>query len=285
MKMKGQHSLVLNRGTRVGLLIGVSVAISSALFFVPRIPLGADYHVFADQRTFFGVANSLDVLSNTPFVLVGAWGLISLLRTSSRVSFVEDHERIPYLVFFAGVALTGIGSGWYHLLPGDSRLIWDLLPMTFSFTSLLSAVIMERIYLKAGIWLLLPLNVLGAASVLYLYLTLSEGRGDLRPYFFVQSFPAIAIAMMIALFPPRYTRAADFVVAFLLFVLAKCFEVLDKQIYSLDRIISGHTLKHLTAALACFWILRMIKLRHPSTHVREGGTGRLKWPVPLAHAD
>jgi hypothetical protein len=285
MKMKGQHSLALNRGTRVGLVIGVSVAISSTLFFIPRVPLGAEYHVFADQRTFFGLANCLDVLSNIPFVLIGTWGLISLVRTVPRVSFVEARERIPYLVFFAGVALTGIGSGWYHLAPGDSRLIWDLLPMTFCFTSLLSAVIMERICLKAGIWLLLPLNVLGAASVLYLSLTLSEGHGDLRPYLFIQFFPAMLIALMICLFPPRYTRTADLMLAFLFFGLAKCFEVLDKQIYSLGSMTSGHTLKHLTAALACFWILRMIKLRYPSTHVSEGEAGRRGWPVPVAHAD
>jgi hypothetical protein len=37
--------------------------------------------------------------------------------------------------------------------------------------------------------------------------------------------------------------------------------MVDKPIYSLGMIVSGHTLKHLTAGLACYWIVRMLKLR------------------------
>jgi hypothetical protein len=49
--------------------------------------------------------------------------------------------------------------------------------------------------------------------------------------------------------------------AFLFYVLAKLFELLDGPIYSLGNIVSGHTLKHITAALACYCILRMLRLR------------------------
>ena len=274
MKVGVRYFRRWDRRVRVGLLVGVSAILSSTLFFVPCIPLGAGYHVFADQRMFFEIPNCLNVLSNVPFVLIGVWGLASLLRMSPSDSIIGDRERIPYFVFFAGVALTGIGSGWYHLAPGDSRLAWDLLPMTFCFTSLLCAVIVDRIGARVGLWMLLPLNALGAASVLYLYLTLMEGHGDLGFYLFVQFFPAVPISMMIALFPPRYTRTEDLFAAFLFFVLAKCFGLLDKQIYSLGSILSGHTLKHLAAALACYWILRMLKLRHPAREAVEGRVAR-----------
>lgn len=282
MKMRVQYSPTLNSRTRLGLLIGVSAAFIIALFFIPRVPLGPDYHIFADQRMFLDVPNCLDVLSNIPFVLVGAWGVISLLRMSRSSSFLESRERIPYLVFFAGVALTGIGSGWYHLVPVHSRLIWDLLPMTFSFTSLLSAVVVERISVKVGLWMLVPLNALGAASVLYLHLTALGGHGNLGPYLFVEFFPVIPIAMMVVLFPPRYTRTGDLGIAFFCFVLAKFFELLDRQIYSLGSIISGHSLKHLTAALACYWILRMITLRYPISHAigDKGGLQRMARNAP-----
>jgi hypothetical protein len=40
-------------------------------------------------------------------------------------------------------------------------------------------------------------------------------------------------------------------------------EALDKPIFSLGQIVSGHTLKHLAAATAAYWILRMLQKRRP----------------------
>jgi hypothetical protein len=37
----------------------------------------------------------------------------------------------------------------------------------------------------------------------------------------------------------------------------------DKPIFSLLHIVSGHTLKHLSAAMAAYWILRMLQKRRP----------------------
>jgi len=47
-----------------------------------------------------------------------------------------------------------------------------------------------------------------------------------------------------------------------LYVVAKLLELLDKPVYSLGQIISGHTLKHLVAALSPYLILVMIQPRH-----------------------
>jgi len=47
---------------------------------------------------------------------------------------------------------------------------------------------------------------------------------------------------------------------------AKLFEGLDRQIFRFGGFISGHTLKHLLAAIACYLFLRMgLLLRRPST--------------------
>jgi hypothetical protein len=143
--------------------------------------------------------------------------------------------------------------------------------MAISFVSIVDAVIVERISVRAGLWMLAPLMAFGVASVVYWYLGELQGHGDLRFYLFVQFFPALPIAMMIALFPPRFTRTNDLLVAFIFYVLAKLFELLDKQIYSLGGVVSGHTLKHLTAALSCYWILRMLKLRCAVGSVAEAG--------------
>jgi hypothetical protein len=48
-----------------------------------------------------------------------------------------------------------------------------------------------------------------------------------------------------------------------LYALAKLLEFLDREIYSLGSIVSGHTLKHLAAAAASFAILRLLQTRQP----------------------
>ena len=48
-----------------------------------------------------------------------------------------------------------------------------------------------------------------------------------------------------------------------LYVLAKIVEALDRPIFELGHIVSGHTLKHMAAAGAGYWILRMLRKRRP----------------------
>lgn len=70
------------------------------------------------------------------------------------------------------------------------------------------------------------------------------------------------------LLPPRYTRSCDFAVIACLYVVAKICETADKEVYSLGRIVSGHTLKHLAAGAAGLWILRMLRKREAiQTHL------------------
>lgn len=47
----------------------------------------------------------------------------------------------------------------------------------------------------------------------------------------------------------------------LVYAIAKVFERFDSEIYSIGFIVSGHTLKHLAAAAACFAILRHFQVR------------------------
>ena len=258
-----------NRRRRVGILITISLVSLTALCFLPRIPLGSSYHDFADKRPIWGIPNGLDVLSNLPFVFVGVWGVAWLFLKSAAATFADPRERLPYIVFFAGVALTGAGSFWYHLAPGDSRLPWDLLPMTCSFISIVVGQVMERINVRAGLSILLPLLLLGMASVVYWYCT-----GDYRFYLYVQFFPPILLAAIIVLFPPKYTHSDLLLVAFIFYVAAKLFEIYDVQIYALGGFVSGHSLKHVTAALSCFWILLVLIKRRAIGRASEGSQTR-----------
>jgi hypothetical protein len=124
-------------------------------------------------------------------------------------------------------------------------------------------LVVERISVKGGV-LLLPLLVAGGlVSVVYWYQGELRGAGDLRFYALVQFYPLLGVPLMMALFPPRYTRGADLFGSLEWYGAAKCFERLDANIFALGHLISGHTLKHLAAGLGCYWILRMLRARQP----------------------
>jgi hypothetical protein len=123
-------------------------------------------------------------------------------------------------------------------------------------------LVVERISVRSGLQLLPWLIAFGAASVLQWYWNEIHSRGDLRAYAAVQLYSALALLLALLL-PPRYTRSRDFAVVFGFYVLAKIFETVDRQIFGFHHIVSGHTLKHLAAAAARYWILRMLALREP----------------------
>ena len=63
------------------------------------------------------------------------------------------------------------------------------------------------------------------------------------------------------LLPPKYSGTPYWIVAAALYVLAKVLEHFDGAIYSIGKLVSGHTLKHLAAAAACFVVLRYFQTR------------------------
>jgi len=240
-------------------LIGFTVLSVLAAFLLPAMPQPADYHDFADHRTMFGIANFLDVFTNAAFVLAGAAGLAIVLRP--RTEFATGVERWPYAVFFLGVVLTGLGSGYYHVVPDNERLFWDRLPMTIAFMSLLAAQVVDRIDVRAGLALLVPMLLVGAASVLYWRATERAGAGNVIPYAVLQGYSVVILFLLAWLQPSRYTRGNDIYWVFAGYVIAKLLETFDRQLYELGHITSGHSLKHVAAAVAALVVCRMLWLR------------------------
>jgi len=240
-------------GPRVWVFAVVALGGAVAAFLLPPLRQPQSYHQFADGRTFAGIPNCLNVVSNAGFLVVGLMGLWFL---AGRDHFIEPRERTAYVVFFLGVCATCFGSSYYHWAPRDATLSWDRLPMTVAFMSLLSAMIAERISVTAGTRLLWPLVAAGAASVGWWRWT-----GNLLPYMASQYFSIFLIGWLVLVFPPSYTRSGDLLVVTGIYALAKVAEGLDAWIYKLTGWISGHTLKHLIAAAAVYWLLRMLRKR------------------------
>ena len=244
----------MSRGSLFVILF--TAASLAAAFLVPAMPQPVAYHDFADQRAILGVANFLDVASNAGFLLAGIAGIVVVLRR--RTVFEHPAERWPYAIFFLGVLLTAAGSGYYHLAPDNERLFWDRLPMTVAFMSLIAAQVVDRISVRGGLALLVPMLLVGAASVVYWLSSERAGAGNVIPYGLLQGYAVAMLLLLAVLYRSRYTRGADIYWVFGAYLAAKLFEALDDELLRLGDVVSGHSLKHLAAAFAGFIVCRML---------------------------
>ncbi|KAE8723720.1 putative S-adenosylmethionine-dependent methyltransferase [Hibiscus syriacus] len=262
----------------------------------PAIPQSQEYHNFADQRQFFGIPNTLNVVSNFPFIVIGVIGLV-LCYYNNYFELSLQGELWGWTCFFIGVAAVGVGSSYYHLDPDDARLVWDRLPMTIAFTSIMAVFIIERIDEQKGTVSIIPLLLAGVISILGddmlefesmmsyenvllgfkceldldnfgVYWSIeAELFDDLRPYAVIQFVPCIVIPIMAILLPPMYTHSTYWLWAAVFYLLAKIEEAMDKVIYEwTHHIVSGHTLKHLCAAMVPVFLTLMLVKRTTETN-------------------
>ena len=250
----------LSRRFAIWAFLAVAVAVAIAALLIPRTPQLLSYHEFADTRSWLHIPNFGDVVSNALFFAAGICGLVFLFVKSGQERFLDARERWFYIFVFLGLLLTAVGSAYYHLAPDNERLVWDRLPMTIVFMPLVAAMVGERVNVRLGLYLLPVLMVIGIGSVLQWHWSEQRGAGDLRFYAAVQLYALLALLVALLL-PPRYTRGSYLLVVAGLYVMAKICETEDSQIFSFGHLVSGHTLKHLVAGTAGFWILRMLQKR------------------------
>ena len=152
---------------RVFALLGLTLAAAGAALAAPRLAQPQWYHDFADQRRLMHIPHALNVLSNLPFLLVGVLGVVFVASPGTRRPsgpFVQPGERLRYGVVFAAIALTGLGSAYYHADPGNARLVWDRLPLAVAFMAFFAVTLAERVDPRV-VALFLPLVLLGGASM------------------------------------------------------------------------------------------------------------------------
>jgi hypothetical protein len=229
-------------------------ALALPLLLLPLLPPVAQdphYHAFADSRAAFGIPNFGNVASNAAFFIVGIMGLHFAVRGAAAAS---------WLTFFAAVALVAFGSSYYHLEPGDERLVWDRLPMTLAFMALFTALLSEHVDVRHEGALLVTALAVGVASIVWWRTT-----GDLKLYIWVQVAPFLAIVVLLTLYPGRYTGRGWLAYGAAAYALAKVVEFSDARVFeATSHAMSGHTLKHLLAALAPLCLCLMLKRRRPT---------------------
>jgi hypothetical protein len=71
----------------------------------------------------------------------------------------------------------------------------------------------------------------------------------------------LLIPLLLLLFKPRFTGTGGYWAMVFAYVLAKIFEFFDGSVFNSLDIISGHSLKHIAAALGVLFLLRTYKTR------------------------
>ncbi len=173
--------------------------------------------------------------------------------------------QLAYVVFFAGVFLTGFGSAYFHYTPGNSTLVWDRLPMTLGFMGFLAIIGGEHISMPAARRMLVPLLIVGAGSVIYWNITETRGAGDLRPYAIVQFLPMLLIPLILLLYRSAYDKVGFLWFMIALYAFSKLFEEFDSETYEIGQLISGHSIKHVVAAVSAVVFLHGLHTRRPES--------------------
>ena len=243
---------------KVGYIILTAIALLSVagIFILSPIEQDKEYHNFCDSETIFNIPNFWNVVSNIPFLVIG---LIGLYKTTTLLE-----TKIKYIVFFLGISLVSIGSGYYHLNPNNNTLVWDRLPMTIAFMSLFSIIISEFIDLKIGLKSLFPSILIGLLSVVYWIVF-----NDLKIYILVQFFPVFAIIVILSFFRSKYNLTIGYWLLLLAYIIAKIFEHFDYQTQNILKILSGHTLKHVVISIGIFSLLYTYLNRKNSKQIAD----------------
>jgi hypothetical protein len=249
-------------------LMGIACIAAIVVGFLPAIPQNPSYHDFADTGRYFGIPNFWNVVSNFPFLVVGILGLLATRHGQGGLPELTTN----YSVFFTGVFLTGLGSGYYHWCPDNQTLVWDRLPMTFAFMAFLSIVIGEHLDVRASRRLLWPLIMVGIASVGYWYWTESIGQGDLRLYGLVQFLPMLIIPLTLVLLPSRFSITIYVWGVIVAYGASKLLEYFDHELFRLTGFIGGHPLKHIAAALGAYAFCLALTRRGLAEPVNDGVT-------------
>ncbi len=263
-----------------GLLLALALALVVACFG-PALAQPAHYHEFADRREAWGVPYAMDVLSNLPFAVAGVWGLVALQRMPSDAVPAATPVMVPgngqnrhrplAALFFAGLIATTVCSSYYHLQPDNAGLAIDRLGMVVAFAGLLGLAVADRISGRAGLATAATVLALGPLSVM-----VWATSGNLLPWVVLQAGGMLLVLLLAVCWPTRKPISGAWGIplaaVIALYALAKVLELGDHQVFELtDGRVSGHSLKHIVAALAA-WPVISVMHDHATRHRQASAT-------------
>uniref|UniRef100_A0A2P2L1V7 Uncharacterized protein LOC105122195 n=1 Tax=Rhizophora mucronata TaxID=61149 RepID=A0A2P2L1V7_RHIMU len=124
-----EKQIQMGKAKRKHIWVGAILCWVFFMLFTPKIPLSHKHPFFADMRNFLGVPNTLNVITNFPFLVVGVTGFVLSLQ-GCLFNIRLRGEVWGWALFFGGMVGVAFGSAYYHLKPSDSRVMWDILPFS-----------------------------------------------------------------------------------------------------------------------------------------------------------
>lgn len=211
------------------------------------------YFLFADNVTCLGILNCFDVLSNLAFLLVSFYGFY-ILKVNNSLPF---SYQTSLTIITTGAFLTSFGSMYFHLSPNTETLFWDRMPMTIGFSGVVITMLVDRLGIQ---------RYFLAIAISIVIMSLSTVVGwhlqwfSLRPYLIVQYGCLIFTFLTLLLTKSQWIQSSKIFFALSFYVLAKIVEAFDRAIFEFtNEFVSGHTLKHLLAAVAIAFILHQFR--------------------------
>ena len=241
-----------SRPAELALLLAVA-ALAALAALLPATGLPAGYHDSADQRTLLGLPHALDVLSNLPFAVMGAWGLWWLRRVP--LDRLGTAQRGLAGLLFIGLIATAFCSSGYHLDPHDAGLCIDRVGMSLAFAGLLGLAAADRISARAGVALVALVAVAAPATALVAWL-----GGNMTPWAVLQGGALVLLAALAVRRPQPGALGFSIAGVIAFYAAAKALELADAPVFALTQhLISGHSAKHVVAALAAWPVVRALQ--------------------------
>lgn len=241
--------------------LGLLALVAATSWFMPPFAQDPTYRQIAQTHRMLGMAKFWNVATSLAFLLVGAMGLARMLRGPARGVLPE--LRVVYMTLFAGTVLVGLGSGWYHLNPDNTSLVFDRLPISIVFIALTCLVVGEHFMPALGRDLLAPLLLLGVALVGFWRLMEQGDHGDLRLYALMQSVPMVLVPLVLCLRPSRLNHAGVLWIPLVGYALARACDMANAWV-GFGQAFGGDVLKNLIASMglsALVWAVDNRRLR------------------------
>ena len=200
-------------------------------FLSNKIILPPEYHNFADKRTFLGIPNAMDVLSNIA-ILIPALYLLQRKKTNM------SNLLILHII------LLSVASSYYHLNPSDETIFADFLMIAAS-SMIILIIISDTEY---G----LLLYSYAIFSILYWKYT-----GDLR--FYILILIGVPLYIVIKYYKNIGLRNYLYIIV-IMCILLRISEHNDHLVYKLTNYqISGHTLKHIFSGIGIWYMIKLLQ--------------------------
>jgi hypothetical protein len=196
----------------------------------------------------------MDTLSNGVFLIVAVAGWLAMRQAPT----IAPGTRMALHTLCLGLVCTCLGSGVYHAWPSAFTLVLDRLGMAVAFAGVLGLALAGHLCGASARATTTPLltTLLAAAG---LAAVLPWAMNNLLPWIVVQ-FGGVLLLLWAAWAPSASSELRvryGWVVAW--YALAKAFEANDEAIFRwTHEWVSGHTLKHVAAALAAWPVVSAV---------------------------